>query len=371
MSKNKLTTKLDKILRTAEKGNGLDKADIRFLLDLEEKEHVEALFSTARQLRSLFFDSKIFLYGFLYISTYCRNNCHFCYYRNSNQKSIRYRKDKSEIVSAARELAQTGVHLIDLTMGEDPEILNPKGKGHDWIIDVVCSVREATGLPIMASPGLVPQDMLARLADEGVSWYACYQETHSRELFKRLRPGQSYDDRLKGKMEAHSLGMLIEEGLLGGVGESNDEIAASIEMMRRLDADQVRIMNFVPQSGTPMAACSPPDPFRELLVAAVMRLALPDRLIPASLDVDGLAGLKRRLDAGANVITSLVPPGQGLAGVAQSSLDIEEGNRTAGSARRILEKNGLRAATLEEYTTWIQNRRQSIGPANTTRQSAC
>ena len=172
-------------------------------------------------------------------------------------------------------------------------------------------------------------------------------------------------------MAAHSLGMLIEEGLLGGVGESNDDIAASIEMMRRLDAYQVRIMNFVPQSNTPMADCSPPDPFRELLVAAVMRLALPDRLIPASLDVDGLAGLKRRLDAGANVITSLVPPGQGLAGVAQSSLDIEEGNRTAGSARRILEENGLRAATLEEYTAWIQNRCQSIGPANTTRQSAC
>ena len=126
------------------------------MLDLEEKEHVEALFSTARQLRSRFFGSKIFLYGFLYISTYCRNNCHFCYYRKSNQESVRYRKDKDEIVSAARELAQTGVHLIDLTMGEDPELLNPKGQGYDWLIDVVSSVREATGLPMMASPGLVP-----------------------------------------------------------------------------------------------------------------------------------------------------------------------------------------------------------------------
>ena len=93
------------------------------------------------------------------------------------------------------------------------------------------SVREATGLPIMASPGLVPEDMLARLADEGVSWYACYQETHNRELFKQLRPGQSYDERLKSKKNAHSLGMLIEEGLLGGIGESSDDIAASIETM--------------------------------------------------------------------------------------------------------------------------------------------
>ena len=102
-----------------------------------------------------------------------------------------------------------------------------------------------------------------------------------------------------------------------------------------------------------------------------MRLALPDRLIPASLDVDGLGGLKKRLDAGANVITSLVPPGQGLAGVAQSSLDIEEGNRTAESAAHILGENGLRAATLEEYTTWVQQRSQSITTDDAKRRSAC
>ena len=364
-------TKLTKILHAAQKGNGLESRDIRFLLDLEDKEHTEALFAAARDLRTRFFGNKVFFYGFLYISTFCRNNCHFCFYRKSNQDSVRYRKDKADIVSAARELAETGVHLIDLTMGEDPELLNPGGQGIDWIIDVVGSVKAATGLPVMISPGLVPEVMLKRMAHEGVNWYACYQETHSPNLFKQLRPGQSFDDRLQAKMTAHSLGLLIEEGLLAGVGESRDDIANSIDMMRRLNADQVRIMNFVPQSGTPMADCSPPDPIRELVVAAVMRLALPDRLIPASLDVDGLKGLAKRLDAGANVITSLVPPGQGLAGVAQSSLDIEEGNRTAQSAVRILEENGLRAAALEEYFAWIQQRSRCILGARAKRRSAC
>jgi len=91
-----------------------------------------------------------------------------------------------------------------------------------------------------------------------------------------------------------------------------------------------------------------------------MRLAFPDRLIPASLDVDGLAGLNNRLDAGANVITSLVPPGQGLAGVAQSSLDIEEGNRTADSVAAILGEKNLQTATVREYESWIQSRRNSL-----------
>lgn len=371
MTNINITAKLEEILRTAEEGKGLDSNAIRFLLDLEEEAHVDALFATARRLRKRFFGDKIFLYGFLYISTYCRNNCQFCFYRKSNKNSVRYRKSKAEIISAARDLARTGVHLIDLTMGEDPEFLDTSGQGHEWILDVVRSVRDITGLPMMISPGLVPEDLLAQLAGEGVSWYACYQETHSRELFKKLRPGQSYDDRLQVKMKAHLQGMLIEEGLLAGVGESRDDIAVSIDMMRRLNADQVRIMNFVPQKGTPMAACVPSDSFRELVVAAVMRLSLPDRLIPASLDVDGLSGLKRRLDAGANVITSLVPPGQGLAGVAQSSLDIEEGNRTAKSVIRVLEENELFPASLEEYRVWVQNRSRSIASVHRQRRSAC
>lgn len=366
-----INTKLDAILQAAKKGGGLENAAIRFLLGLKENEHLEALFSTARHLRGQFFADKIFLYGFLYISTYCRNNCNFCYYRKSNRESLRYRKNKGEIVSAAGELAQSGVHLIDLTMGEDPVLLNRKGEGYDWVVDVVESVKAATGLPVMVSPGLVPEDILACLAKAGATWYACYQETHSRELFEYLRPGQSYDDRLNAKVMAHAQGILIEEGLLGGVGESSDDITASIDTMRRLAADQIRLMNFVPQSGTPMAAWAPPDPFRELLVMAVMRLAFPDRLIPASLDIDGLAGLRKRLDAGANVITSLVPPGQGLAGVAQCSLDIEEGNRTAGSVLRVLSEGGLEAASVDEYVTWVKERRRSLQSENACRRSAC
>ena len=75
-----------------------------------------------------------------------------------------------------------------------------------------------------------------------------------------------------------------------------------------------------------------------------MRLAMPDRFIPASLDVDGIAGLERRLQAGANVVTSIVPPTVGLAGVSQAELDIDEGYRTVHRVLPHLERLGLRPA---------------------------
>ncbi len=362
---------LEQILNKAAEGRPLTKKEIVFLLEVEDEHQQEAIFKTARNLRQQHFGEKVFLYGFLYISTYCRNDCSFCFFRKSNITSQRYRKDEEEIVAAARELTESGVHLIDLTMGEDPAFLHNGHEGVGKFIRLVESVRAATGAPIMVSSGVVAETILQQLATVGVTWYACYQETHQRNLYHRLRPGQRYDERFELKRSAHRLGLLIEEGVLRGVGESSGDIADSVEAMRFLDADQVRVMNFVPQKGTPLANRMPLDSRQELLTTAILRLSFPDRLVPASLDVDGLAGLKQRLRAGANVVTSLVPPGQGFAGVAQSSLDIADGRRSRAMVEPVLHESGLIPASMEEYLTWIKARHKVLAGKNMPEAVAC
>jgi methylornithine synthase len=104
----------------------------------------------------------------------------------------------------------------------------------------------------------------------------------------------------------------------------------------------------------------PQDNLKELIIIAVMRLVLPDRLIPASLDVGGLDGLKARLNAGANVVTSIVPPQRGLAGVANHSLDIENSRRTLYHILPILKTCGLEPASSEEYLAWTDNRQKIL-----------
>jgi methylornithine synthase len=368
---NKTEYKLETILSKPRRDEKLSSEDIVFLLNLCDSGQIEAVFKTAADLRRRYFGNKIFFYGFLNISTYCRNDCRFCFYRRSNPESRRYRKEMPEIVAAAVGLAGSGIHLIDLTMGEDPALFNGDGAGYDRLVVLVDSVRQTTGLPIMVSPGVIPASLLCRLAQAGADWYACYQETHQRRLFARLRPGQDFDRRLQAKHKARRQGLLIEEGLLCGVGETAVDLADSIAVMRHLDADQVRVMRFVPQPGTPMAKTIPPDSGRETLTMAVLRLVFPDRLIPASLDVDGLKGLKQRLAAGANVITSIVPPGSGLAGVAQHSLDIEDGKRTMPAVLKILKDCGLRAADEDAYRSWISDRHRAIGAGRLKRKVAC
>jgi methylornithine synthase len=350
--------KLGHVLRKAEHGEPLSSLEVQFLLGLSKPDELGQVFKLARSLRDRHFENKVFLYSFIYFSTYCRNDCTFCYYRKSNTHPKRYRKSESEVLDAAVSAAESGVHLIDLTLGEDPFFY--KRHGFSSLVELVKKVKMNTGLPVMISPGVVPDEVLNELSTAGADWFACYQETHNKELYKQLRLNQSYDLRFLSKQKAISSGLLVEDGILAGVGETLSDIAMSVESMSRLGAHQVRVMSFVPQKGTPMEHSKTPPRSRELLVIAVLRLLMPDRLIPASLDVDGIEGLQARLDAGANVITSLIPPKLGLAGVAQSTKDINEGYRTVQGIIPVLKQMGMRAASLEDYYSWVIGEKEKL-----------
>lgn len=268
----------------------------------------------------------------------------------------RYRKTEKQILAAAVEMAEAGVHLIDLTMGDDPFLHSCGDLGPARLKNMIEIVQRETGLPIMLSPGILPDDTLAELADIGVTWYACYQETHNQNLYKTLRQGQDFGIRIEKKQFARKCGMLIEEGILTGVGESLEDLADSIFWMKENAVDQARVMTFVPQQDTPMADYTLQKSLQELKTIAVIRLMISDILIPASLDVNGLSGLKERLNAGANVVTSIVPPYKALAGVANSTLDIEEARRSLENILPVIKRCGLKAATREDYLHWVNAR---------------
>lgn len=345
------------ILHQALEEQPLTPDEVALLLRLTDDAARQSLFRTARTLRSRYFGDRVGLYGFVYFSTHCRNDCAFCLYRRSNRSHERYRKSQRTILAAAMALADSGVHLVDLTMGEDPFYLDRGEAGYAELIDLVRQVRRHTGLPIMISPGVVPDAVVSALHQAGADWYACYQETHNRALFAELRLAQDYDRRWAVKRFARSQGMLVEEGLLVGAGDRVGDVVASLEAMRCLQADQVRAMTFVPQPGTPLAAMPQLGSRCETNLIAVMRLLFPSACIPASLDVEGIQGLKDRLNAGANIVTSIIPPAAGLQGVSQSTLDISEGFRTVAGVQPILAECGLTAATRAEYEQWLRRLR--------------
>ena len=172
--------RLEDILGKAKQNIKLEKDEIKFLLCQTEKDKLDKIFETAREVREQHFGNKLFAYGFVYFSTYCKNNCSFCYYRAKNNKPPRYRKELKEIIDIAVQLKESGVHMIDLTMGEDPYY----EQHPEELVKIVSEVKKATDLPIMVSPGVVPDSVIASLYHAGADWFALYQETHNRELYK-------------------------------------------------------------------------------------------------------------------------------------------------------------------------------------------
>lgn len=330
-------------------GEQRKKEELLHIMKSDDPELLQALFSEARNKRREIQGDKIFAYGFVYFTTFCRNNCNFCYYRKSNDIE-RYRKTNDEILATSKALIDSGVNLIDLTMGEDPQYHLEE---FDSVVEIIKTIKDEYHTPVMISPGVVDDKIIDKLRDAGADFYALYQETHNRKLFEKLRIGQSYDERMHAKLHAKERGMFIEEGLLAGVGETDEDIADSLLTMGEIGARQVRVMSFIPQDGSPMENCHTPNRMEELKIIALMRLLYPDALIPASLDVDGIKGLKDRINAGANLITSIIPPKSGFMGVAHNTMDVDEGGRTVEEAKTILGQMGLRIATKQEYIDFI------------------
>lgn len=325
--------------------------------------------AAAREVCRQHFGNRVFLYGFIYLSTYCRNQCAFCFYRRSNERSPRYRKNVAEVLDAARRLADSGVHLVDLTSGEDP-VFHDKDN-FQLLCRMVESVKQETAIPLMISPGVVPDTVIKSFAELGADWYALYQETHNRDLFRSLRLGQAFTERSAKRVIARRSGMLVEDGYLIGVGESISDRAKSIISMRESCVRQARVMSFIPQPGTPFAGKKSPSRISEYLCIAVMRLAMPDTLIPASLDIDGIKGLEMRLKSGANVVTSIIPPRSMLAGVAQSSLDVEQGRRTVSEVKKSLAGLQLHSGDRKDYESWVAVQKQNTPQIRPLQRSIC
>ena len=341
---------VNSILAKASDGRELCRTEIKMLMNAKDEVAISKTLETARLIRKEHFGNKIFIYGFVYLSNFCRNDCVFCYHKRSNKHCKRYRLSLSEIIEYSKTLESMGVHLVDLTMGEDPKILS---ENCHFLIQLVKKVRSETDLRIMASPGVVDTKVLRMLEEAGADWYALYQETYNRRLFSILRPKQDFDRRKCAKIVARDHDLLVEDGILVGVGENNDDRIESLLSMKKLGAEQVRAMSFVPQAGTRMEFQSSPPLLDELKMIAMLRIICQDRLIPASLDIDGVKGLQLRLMAGANVITSIIPDDSSLVGVADPKHLFRP--REVKYLKQYLDGIGLQISSKYEYEDCIND----------------
>ena len=273
-------------------------------LNAKERQRLSLL---AREVSQAHFGKGVYVRALIEISSYCRNNCHYCGLRCSNSLAQRYRLTKDDILQCCREAAALGFNTFVLQGGEDPQ------QTDEWLADVVAAIRaEHPAKAITLSVGERSVAGYRMLRDAGADRYLLRHETANRVHYAHLHPqSMSLENRRACLFELKRLGFQVGSGMMiGSPGQSVEHLVEDLMFLDELQPQMIGIGPFIPAAGTPFAAEPPGSIDDTLLLISLLRLRFPRALIPATTALATLCddGTRRAVLAGANVVMPNVTP---------------------------------------------------------------
>jgi 2-iminoacetate synthase len=183
-SKNAGKGEIGEIIKKARDCKGLEIEEVAKLLYIEEKELMNDLFEAAKFVKNKVYGKRVVLFAPLYTSNECTNNCLYCGFRRDNKELHRKTLTKEEILSEAKAIEAQGHKRILLICGEDP-----KKNNVDHLVQAMeeiyknCDIRR---INVEAAPMKIEE--YKKLKDAGIGTYVIFQETYSREVYKKMHP---------------------------------------------------------------------------------------------------------------------------------------------------------------------------------------
>jgi biotin synthase len=319
----------DNLIAKALDGKDLRREEIIQLLTLPS-EYSPDLFAAADKVRKEQVGNEIFLRGIIEFSNYCERNCLYCGLRKGNSLLSRYRMSEDEIIATAEEIKKSCVPTVVLQSGEDFFYTT------EMICRLIERIRKETNLIITLSIGERSLNDYKAFQQAGANRYLLKHETAAKELYKYLRPGCKWEDRLQCLRYLKELGFETGTGNMVGLpGQTPEILADDLLIMKLLNADMLGIGPFIPHPDTPLTGIHNDDLELTLRVIAAARLITRNTNIPATTALATLHPLGRlqALQAGANVVMPDFTPD-----IYKSRYDIYPGRKDVGFAAEIISR---------------------------------
>ena len=329
MSISKSGANIENLIDKAESGKDLHREDIIGLLKLPA-DFSPDLFAAADRVRHEQVGDEIYLRGIIEFSNYCERNCLYCGLRKSNSNLSRYRMTEDEIIATAQQIKKTGVPTVVLQSGEDSFY------SQDIVCRLIERIRKETDLIITLSIGERALNDYKAFQQAGANRYLLKHETASRELYKYLRPGCDWENRLQSLRLLKALGFETGTGNMVGLpGQTPEILADDLLVMKLLDADMLGIGPFIAHPDTPLAGIENDELEITLRVLAVARLITRNTNIPATTALATIhpQGRLLALQAGANVVMPDFTPE-----IYKTRYDIYPGRTDVGPAVEIIDR---------------------------------
>ena len=266
-----------------------------------------ALLEASASVRDARYGREIFTRGLIEFTNYCRNDCYYCGIRKSNKKAFRYRLTPQQILDCCRLGYELDYRTFVLQGGEDP-----------WFTDermekIVSQIRqEFPDCAITLSLGERSRASYQRLFDAGANRYLLRHETADAAHYGLLHPSDmSLSNRKQCLYALKAIGYQVGAGfMVGSPGQTYETLAEDLVFLKELAPQMVGIGPFIPQKDTPFGNHPAGSLELTLTLLALIRLLLPDALLPATTAVGTLdpRGREKAILAGANVVMPNLSP---------------------------------------------------------------
>jgi len=277
------------------------------LLEGQGNEAAALLAERADAVRRQYYGNKVYVRGLIEISNYCKNDCYYCGIRRSNADCERYRLTPEDILECCREGYELGFRTFVMQGGEDGWFTD------EWLIGIVRAIKERwPDCAVTLSLGERSKESYRLLKEAGADRYLLRHETATKAHYESLHPRElSFENRMHCLRVLKGLGYQTGCGfMVGSPGQTLENLARDLEFIRDFQPAMCGIGPFIPHHSTPFAEKSAGTLEQTLYLLSIIRLLVPDVLLPATTALGTIhpQGRELGIQAGANVVMPNLSP---------------------------------------------------------------
>ena len=267
----------------------------------------EYISEKARKVREAYYGKAVYLRGLIEISNICRNNCYYCGIRSGNTNCERYRLSKEQILTCCDVGYELGFRTFVMQGGEDPFYTD------ELIVSIIRDIKKKyTDCAVTLSLGEFEKESYQKFFDAGADRYLLRHETADKAHYEMLHPaGMSFEHRMKCLRDLKEIGYQVGTGMMvGSPYQTAEHLVKDLRFLKEFKPHMVGMGPFIPHHDTRYADCTAGTVEMTVRLLAIIRLLLPDVLLPATTALGTIdpVGREKGLLAGANVIMPNLSP---------------------------------------------------------------